>query len=97
MFDSGKSPKFPPSVKAGIDRVVVLGGKTYLNGAIKTLGGERMTRLRSTWSKESGPGEVTFADAIAAETTATFSELGDYVLKLTAQGRRPGRLVPRSR
>ncbi len=32
VLDSGKSPKFPPSVKAGIDRVVVLGGKTYLNG-----------------------------------------------------------------
>ena len=38
VFDSGKSPKFPPRVKAGIDRVVVLGGKTYLNGELRQLG-----------------------------------------------------------
>ena len=35
------------------------------------------------WSKESGPGTVTFADPKALITTATFSELGTYVLKLT--------------
>ena len=32
VYDSGKSPDFPPSVAAGVDRVVVLGGKTYLAG-----------------------------------------------------------------
>src|SRR6266568_4802501 len=37
-----------------------------------------------TWSKESGPGSVTFADSKAPITTATFSKPGDYVLKLTA-------------
>jgi len=35
------------------------------------------------WSKESGPGTVTFADPKALITTATFSALGLYVLKLT--------------
>ena len=35
------------------------------------------------WSKESGPGAVTFADPKALITTATFSALGPYVLKLT--------------
>ncbi len=35
------------------------------------------------WSKESGPGTVTFADPKALITTATFSALGPYVLKLT--------------
>jgi DUF1680 family protein len=85
VLDSGKSPKFPPSVKAGIDRVVVLGGKTYLDGAVKTLAGDADDSVSVTWSKESGPGEVTFADASSAETTATFSTLGDYVLKLTAK------------
>jgi DUF1680 family protein len=84
VLDSGKSPKFPPSVVAGVDRIVVLGGKTYLDGAVKTLGGKADESVKLTWSKESGPGEVTFADASAATTTATFSELGDYVLKLTA-------------
>ena len=36
------------------------------------------------WSKESGPGAVTFADPKSAVTTATFSKPGPYVLKLTA-------------
>jgi DUF1680 family protein len=85
VYDSGKSPKFPPSVAAGIDRVVVLGGKTYLNGSIKMLGAEADESMTVTWSKESGPGDVSFADASATETTATFSEVGDYVLKLTAK------------
>jgi hypothetical protein len=84
VLDSGKSPKFPPTVVAGVDRIVVHGGKTYLDGAVKTLGGRADDSVKITWSKESGPGEVTFADAAAAQTTATFSELGEYVLKLTA-------------
>ena len=85
VVDSGKSPDFPPSVTAGVDRVVVLGGKTYLNGELKTLRkeGERATSV--SWSKQSGLGEVAFADAAAQETTATFSAPGDYVLKLTAE------------
>src|SRR5207237_1578190 len=40
--------------------------------------------VTSTWSKPSGPGTVTFADAHAASTTATFSAGGIYTLKLTA-------------
>jgi uncharacterized protein len=84
VLDSGKSPKFPPTVVAGIDRIVVLGGKTYLDGTVKTLGGKADESVKLSWSKESGPGEVTFADPDAAQTTAMFSELGDYVLKLAA-------------
>jgi len=38
----------------------------------------------SAWSKESGPGEVTFADPKSLVTTAKFSTPGTYVLKLTA-------------
>ena len=40
--------------------------------------------LTSTWSRVSGPGTVTFANASAADTTATFSAPGTYVLRLTA-------------
>src|SRR5204863_5631291 len=36
------------------------------------------------WSKVSGPGDVTFADAKAPVTTATFSTPGDYVVQVTA-------------
>lgn len=82
VLDSGKSPVFPPSVKAGIDRSVVLDGKTYLRGAIKTLKGEGHVR----WSKQSGPGWVTFDDPEALNTAASFSEVGEYVLRLTGMG-----------
>ena len=37
-----------------------------------------------TWNKVSGPGTVTFADANAAVTTASFSALGSYVLQVMA-------------
>jgi len=83
VYDSGHSPPFPPSVQAGVDRVVILGGKTWLRGEIKTLEPEPAATPVS-WSKESGPGEVRFESAKAADTTATFSAPGNYVLKLTA-------------
>ena len=58
VYDSGKSPDFPPSVNAGIDRTVVLGAKTWLTGTLKTLKPAAQTKV--VWSKESGPGEVYF-------------------------------------
>ncbi len=84
VYDSGKSPDFPPSVAAGIDRLVVLGGKTYLNGAVKTLDGKGGASTKVSWSKASGPGKVTFEDARSLATAATFSAAGEYVLNLTA-------------
>jgi DUF1680 family protein len=81
VYDSGKSPDFPPRVAAGVDRVVMAGGKTYLDGKIKTLK-DNVTAV--TWSKVSGPGTVRFANAREPVTTAALSRAGDYVLKLTA-------------
>lgn len=83
VLDSGKSPDFPPTVVAGVDRVVILGGKTYLSGAVKSLKASSPA-THVTWSKQSGPADVTFENAHATETTATFNKLGEYVLKLTA-------------
>lgn len=88
VYDSGKSPAFPPTVTAGIDRDVVLGGKTYLAGEVKTLKSSDQDGTSIVWTKQSGPGTVTFAKPNAVETTATFSAVGDYVLKLTA-GKEP--------
>jgi len=82
VIDSGKSPDFPPTVVAGVDRVVVLGGKTYLSGSVKSLKPANLSE--TVWSKISGPGQVTFADAGSPVTEATFSEPGEYRLKLTA-------------
>jgi DUF1680 family protein len=90
VYDSGNSPTFPPRVEAGRDRIVVLGGKTYLTAETRSLdvdpeASRSAAGSQLTWSKESGPGSVTFANASNSETTATFSAVGDYVLKLTAK------------
>lgn len=82
VFDSGKSPDFAPIVKAGSDRVVILGGKTYLQGSTKVLKPSNSSTIE--WAKVSGPGGVQFADAKALKTTAAFSAAGEYQLKLTA-------------
>ena len=83
VYDSGKSPRFPPRVSAGADCVVMLSGEAYLNGRVK---GDAAV---PAWSKESGPGHVTFADAHALVTTARFSKTGQYLLRLTAEGQLP--------
>jgi hypothetical protein len=84
VYDSGKSPQFPPTVTAGIDRSVVVGGKTYLAGEVKMLKTQAADKTPIVWSKQSGPGKVSFEKADAPVTTATFSAPGEYVLKLTA-------------
>jgi DUF1680 family protein len=91
----------PLTAIAGVDRVVVMPGKTYLSGwaghGNRPRAGRRGRLAETpaptvvpgpaptvTWYKASGPGEVTFENAKAAVTTATFSAPGAYVLKLTA-------------
>lgn len=83
VYDSGKSPNFPPLATAGTDRIVVLPGKTWLTGTVKDDGKPNPTPTVA-WSKESGPGDVTFEDSRRPGATAKFSAAGDYVLKLTA-------------
>ncbi len=41
--------------------------------------------LTVSWSKQSGPGQVLFSSPTTASTNVSFSEVGDYVLRLTAQ------------
>ena len=83
VLDSGQSPDFPPRVVAGVDRVVILGGKTYLSGQVQSLKpGSASGKL--AWSKQAGPGQVTFENPNRAETTARFDQPGHYVLKLAA-------------
>lgn len=81
-WSHGPVPAFAPAVVAGVDRIVVLGGKTYLSGKAEWL--TEGADAGVLWRKVSGPGTVTFADALSATTTATVSGTGDYVLELTA-------------
>ena len=43
-----------------------------------------MGRLTTEWAMVSGPGPVTFGDQSEVKTTATFTQPGTYVLRLTA-------------
>ncbi|MGY1781882.1 PKD domain-containing protein [Geodermatophilus sp. SYSU D01036] len=70
----------PPTVSAGPDLAVTLPAPAALDGTITDPEGAAVT---AAWSRVSGPGTVTFANAAAQDTTATFSAAGTYVLRLT--------------
>ena len=73
-----------PVVNAGPDQTVP-GRRATLSGSATDDGLPNPPgALTYTWSKVSGPGTVTFANANAANTTATFSVGGIYTLRLTA-------------
>ncbi len=84
VYSSGAVPTLAPVVNAGLDRSVVIGGKTYLAGTAVWL--QDLPGNTARWTKESGPGTVAFVNASLPVTTATFSAPGDYVLKLTGAG-----------
>ena len=88
----------PVTTVAGVDRIVMKHGKTWLNGWAGYGTPPRAGRSgrggavapagpapKTRWSRVSGPGTVTFADENAATTTATFSSAGDYVLRISAE------------
>lgn len=85
VMSSDPAKKYAPVVDAGIDRYVIIGGKTYLRGSYKSV--DPVDKIR--WKKTSGPGRVDFEDRDSLETTATFTEPGEYTLALQA---RSGRL-----
>lgn len=62
-----------PKLSAQLDGAVIDDGLPKLPGAVTT-----------AWSQVDGPGTVSLGNASAVETTATFSQGGTYVLKLTA-------------
>jgi hypothetical protein len=78
-------PNQPPIVDAGPDQTFTLPTNTAnLNGTVTDDGLPVGGSLTIEWSKESGPGTVTFGNPQQAMTTATFSAAGSYVLRLTA-------------
>ena len=83
VYNEGELPNFPPSVAAGVDRIVIHGRETAFAGQLLRAIDTSTTKVK--WSKASGPGEVVFSDDAALATTATFSAVGDYVLALTAR------------
>ncbi|HEX6623913.1 MAG TPA: RHS repeat-associated core domain-containing protein [Pyrinomonadaceae bacterium] len=73
-----------PVVEAGADQTVTLPATASLSGLVTDDGKPTGAAVTSNWTKVSGPGTVTFADANAPVTTATFSVEGTYVLRLSA-------------
>jgi RHS repeat-associated protein/uncharacterized repeat protein (TIGR01451 family) len=73
-----------PTVGAGADAAVQLPGTLALEGRASDDGLPAGAALTTLWSAVSGPGPVSFADASARATTATFPAPGTYVLRLTA-------------
>jgi alpha-tubulin suppressor-like RCC1 family protein len=68
----------PPTSNAGPDLSLTWPNSATLNGTVSA------DAVTTTWSKVSGPGTVTFANASAVDTTASFSVAGTYVVRLTA-------------
>jgi RHS repeat-associated protein len=71
-----------PVVEAGSDQSLNLYNIAQLNGRVTDDGLPNGTVLAS-WTKVAGPGDVIFSNASATSTTATFTETGVYVLRLT--------------
>ncbi|PYP84331.1 MAG: hypothetical protein DMF61_19995, partial [Blastocatellia bacterium AA13] len=66
-------PNTPPVVSAGPDQTITLPAAAVLNGTVTDDGLPPGSALSISWSKLSGPGTATFANANQAATTATFS------------------------
>lgn len=81
VYKTDDSPLTTPVVDAGIDRSVMVGGKTYLSAKVRSIS----PVSNVSWKKISGPGRVEIADVSSLETTATFTEPGTYTLRLTAR------------
>lgn len=75
------SGNIAPVVSAGADTNAVIPAAATLAGSASD--DSLPAAMTRTWSKTSGPGTVTFADATATATTASFSASGTYVLRLT--------------
>ena len=75
----------PPSVNAGQDQQITLPAAANLDGTVTDDGKPNPPgAVTTTWTKQSGPGTVTFGNPNAIDTTANFSTTGTYVLRLTA-------------
>jgi len=74
-----------PTVNAGLDDDITLPAAITLDATVSDDGlPDPPATVTTTWTKQSGPGTVTFGNSAAVDTTAEFSTAGTYVLRLTA-------------
>ncbi len=83
---------YPPVVEAGEDQGIYPRAKAVLGAAVADDGLPRVDPcdpysapigVTARWAKLDGPGDVTFGDPCAADTTAGFSQWGKYRLRIT--------------
>lgn len=72
-----------PGVQAGPDQTLTLPSEARLIGTIVDDGLPEGATLTASWMLVSGPAPVWFSDDSQAQTTVTFIEPGEYVLRLT--------------
>ncbi len=80
-FD-GTTTNQAPCVNAGPDLAIGIAQQARLRGQADDDRDPGSSTLTLTWSKVSGPGTVSFSSSTSAETYATFSLTGAYVLRL---------------
>lgn len=80
-FD-GTAANLAPCVNAGPDLAIGVAQQAWLRGQADDDRDPGSSTLALTWSKVSGPGTVSFTSSTSAETHATFSLTGSYVLRL---------------
>jgi parallel beta helix pectate lyase-like protein/K319-like protein len=74
-----------PVVSAGPAQTITLPADAVLDGTVSDDGMPNPPgALTTTWAMSSGPAAVTFLDASAVDTRATFHAAGTYVLRLSA-------------
>jgi len=74
-----------PSVDAGPDQTIIwTNNQVTLAGRVTDDGRPLGASVSWFWSKDSGPGTVTFSDSNSLTSLATFSTNGNYTLRLTA-------------
>ena len=73
----------PPDVSVGPDKTVAVNQPLAIQGTTASGGQLNGLGLLVLWTKVSGPGTVTFGNAASPATTAQFSSVGNYVLRLT--------------
>ncbi len=84
VIHAGPPINSAPSVNAGADQLVLIPWNNAILDATVIDDGVPNPTVTVAWSKVSGPGTVVFANEHAVDTTATFSQIGVYVLRLAA-------------
>jgi hypothetical protein len=74
-----------PVVNAGPDRAITLPASATLAATVTDDGLPAVPgNVSVAWIRVSGPGTISFANAASANTTASFTAAGTYILRLTA-------------